>query len=160
MSVSSDDLRGLSLTTVRSLQFYSGREKIIFEAMTDKTIREVNKETLSLTNLSTEHKRIIKKKTPGTVTRFDPISQEIHIKFDPDIPALIYMDQGEGLELVTFEFMSGGLTYSRVLSRPLSRRGRMAADDHRFLTVKKKDETKKKRDKKKAKGLRASVKKN
>lgn len=154
ISVRSADVRGLSSSVVKTLQFYSGPESIVFEAQTDEVIREIKRQTLSLINLSTEYRLTIKKKTPGSVMRFDPVSTEIRVKFDADIPALLYIDNGEGLELVTFEFKVDGLTYTRVLERPIDNRGQVFRGDRRYLTVKKRNQSKKMKDKKKAKGMR------
>ncbi|MCH7573860.1 MAG: hypothetical protein IIA59_01930 [Candidatus Marinimicrobia bacterium] len=152
--VNSEDLRGLGSADLKSLQFSSGKKKIIFRAEADEVIKEVSKATLSTTIKFTEHRLTIPKKTPGEVARFDPISLELLLSFDPDIPALTYQDQGEGLELVTNELVIDGITYMRVLKEKRDRRGRLKPADRRFLTVKRKDKTRRERNKLKAAGVK------
>ena len=152
--VSSEDLRGLGSTDLKSLQFSSGKKKLIFRAEADEVIKEVSKATLSTTIRFTEHRLTIPRKTPGEVARFDPISLELLLRFDPDIPALTYQDQGEGLELVTHELVIDGITYMRVLKEKRDRRGRLKPADRRFLTVKRKDKTRRERNKLKAVGVK------
>lgn len=152
--VNSEDLRGLGSTDLKSLQFSSGKKKIVFRAEADEVIKEVSKATLSTTIKFTEHRLTIPKKTPGEVARFDPISLELILRFDPDLPALTYQDQGDGLELVTQELVIDGITYLRVLTEKRDRRGRLKPPDRRFLTVKRKDKTERERKKLKAGGVK------
>ena len=152
--VQSEDLQGLGSDDLKSLQFYSGKQAIVFAAEIDEVIREVEKATLSTTKMLTEHRLTIPKKTPGEVFRFDPISLELLLRFDPDLPALTYQDLGNGLELVTNEVVLDGVTYERVLNSKPNRRGLLRPEDRRYLAVRKKDKTRHERNRKKAAGVK------
>ena len=154
VNVQSEDLQGLASDDLKSLQFYSGKAAIVFAVELDEVIREVDKATLSTTKMLTEHRLTIPKKTPGEVFRFDPISLELQLRFDPDLPALTYQDLGDGLELITNEVILDGVTYARVLLFKPNRRGLLRPEDRRVLAVRKRDKTKHEKNRKKAAGVK------
>lgn len=154
VNVVSEDLQGLASDDLKALQFYSGKQAIVFAAEVDEVIREVDKATLSTTKMLTEHRLTIPKKTPGEVFRFDPISLELLLRFDPDLPVLTYQDLGDGLELVTNEVVLDGVTYARVLISKRNRRGMLRPEDRRYLAVRKRDKTKREKNRKKAAGVK------
>lgn len=147
---------GLDNDQLHQIQFYSGPIKIVFAAQTDEVIKQIQRDALITTNQQTGHRLTIPKETPGALVRMDYISRELLVRFDPDFPPLVYQDLGLGLELITTEVESEGLTYKRVLESPRGPRGRLKAQDRRLLTVRKKEKTESKLERKKVSGIKTS----
>lgn len=154
MVITADDLAEVPAAELRKLQFYSGDEKIVFEAQSKELVQQIRRQALISTSQQTEHRLTIDKNTPGTLVRVDRISREYHIRFDPDLPPLFYQDLGQGLELMTDEIKVEGLTYARALNVPRSSRGMLSSGDRRFLAIRMDAETKRRKDRKEAAGIR------
>ena len=152
--ITAEDLAELPTADLRKLQFYSGGEKIIFEADSDELVQQVRRQELISTSHRTEHRLTIEKNTPGTLVRFDRISREYHIRFDLDLPTLLYQDLGQGLELMTDEIMIKSIKYKRALDVPRTNRGQLSSGDRRYLAIRMDADTKRRKDRKEASGIR------
>ncbi len=152
--ITAEDLAELNSADLRKLQYFSGNEEIIFEAQSEELVQQVRRQALISTSQRTDHRLTIDKNTPGTLVRYDRISREYHIRFDPDLPTLFYQDLGQGLELMTDGIMIEGIQYARVLKVPRSNRGLLSSSDRRYLAIRMDAETKRRKDRKEASGVR------
>ncbi len=109
------DVQNLSPGDLERVQFFSGPEPIVFKADTTEVTLEIVDEQMPPGILVTEHHFVIPANTAGRASHFDPISEELFILYDENLPALSYRDTGRGLALTTVWINIDGRPYWRVM---------------------------------------------
>ena len=63
----------------------------------------------------TEHQFVIPANTAGRASHFDPLTEDLFILYDENLPALSYRDNGRGLALTTLAISIDDVSYLRIM---------------------------------------------
>ena len=128
------DLQDLSPGDLERLQFFSGPITIVFQADTMEVTLEIFDEQMPPGIVVTEHQFIIPANTAGRASHFDPVTKDLFILYDENLPALSYRDMGLGLALTATVINIDDVPYLRVMR--FNRRGVTSADQAMPLFLK------------------------
>lgn len=134
VSIGVTDVQNLSPGDLERIQFFSGPITIVFQADTMEVTVEIFDEEMPPGIVVTEHQFIIPANTAGRASHFDPLTKDLFILYDENLPALSYRDTGRGLALTTAVINIDDVPYLRVMR--FHRRGVTTADQARPLFLK------------------------
>lgn len=134
VTIGLSDVRNLSTGDLERIQFFSGPIAIVFQSDTTEVTVEIFDEEMPPGIVVTEHQFIIPANTAGRASHFDPLTEDLFILYDENLPALSYRDTGRGLALTTILIDFDGTPYWRVMR--FSSRGITTADQARPLFLK------------------------
>ncbi len=134
VSIGVTDVQGLSPGDLERIQFFSGPIAIVFQSDTMEVTVEIFDEEMPPGIVVTEHQFIIPANTAGRASHFDPLTKDLFILYDENLPALSYRDTGRGLALTTTVINIDDVPYLRVMR--FYRRGITSADQAMPLFIK------------------------
>ncbi|MCH7528707.1 MAG: hypothetical protein IH972_04065 [Candidatus Marinimicrobia bacterium] len=115
VNIGLSDVQNLAPGDLERVQFFSGPVAIVFQADTMEITVETFDEEMPPGIVVTEHQFVIPANTAGRASHFDPLTEDLFILYDENLPALSYRDNGRGLALTTLAINIDDVSYLRIM---------------------------------------------
>ncbi len=115
VNIGLSDVQNLAPGDLERVQFFSGPVPIVFQADTMGITVETFDEEMPPGIVVTEHQFVIPANTAGRASHFDPVTEDLFILYDENLPALSYRDNGRGLALTTLAINIDDVSYLRIM---------------------------------------------
>ena len=115
VNIGLSDVQNLAPGDLERVQFFSGPVTIVFRADTMEVTVQTFDEEMPPGIVVTEHQFVIPANTAGRASHFDPLTEDLFILYDENLPALSYRDNGRGLALTTLAINIDDVSYLRIM---------------------------------------------